>query len=314
MKLFIILLVLLTFLIPSQGCAPASSENEHLIYFMRGLLNEINEHKEVKDLIRCLAGASDILAMIKKAFEHIDKRDKYSMRIGFQYLFESMIRLLSTLIPCSREFKRLKQLSEALQRADVEKIIQKITRDPREIFDNIRNGLKCFSSCNYECIGKSTGYVLRVIFLNELEAKEFLKGMAEGIKETGNIDKLINCINEVSDVINDIVDGVLLIRQMNLESFIKGIVYLIRATRILGVVIKPCSQGFSQLQKLFEAIKTAEPTKIAQIILKNPLTFIFHITDFIYAFKAKEIQRAGKDIGKVLFLLFFTRTQRNSLM
>lgn len=135
---------------------------------------------------------------------------------------------------------------------------------------------------------------------------DFLKGLLEGLNETGNINELLKCAKDLEAVINDIMSALELIRQGGITNILAGVTKLVQDVLKLLEILQPCSQGFTQLEKLFEALKNVNFMKIAMKIVFNFSSFLSLIVDCISSFKNGNLYQAGKDLGALLLKLFLS--------
>jgi len=308
---FILLLSILTI---SQGQILASKHNNELINFLRSFLKVINEARGVEELQRCISNGDEIFTLLKKALEEMSSGDTYRLKVGLMHFFNGIRELLYMLSPCMQRFTILKKLEGAMHNIDIDKIIRKIIINTRDVFKFINQGKSCMQYGDYKCVGENIGKMICIFILNDLKAKEFTKGLADAINETEDVDKLVNCISEMSSVIDDIVEGLVLIMKTNVRDFIEGLFYLTKAIEGLKNVFEPCSQGFIRIRQLFNAIREAKAGELIKRFMSDPIVIVTVILDFIKALLTNQIYIAGKSVGNVLYRFFLAANKYRQLI
>lgn len=304
MKLPLTVLFFLTLLMVTQAQPLNLQKDKELITFLRSFLMKIHESRSVDGLLRCITSGEDIFGLMVKALDEMKTLDTYRLMIGVKLLFVSFQDLFKMLSACMNGFTKLKKLEEALRHPDIDKIVKKIVVNTKDIFIFIRAARYAFHYGDYKCAGENVGQIIRILVLNDVEAKEFLKGLAEAINEKEDVNKLADCVSRMSNVINDVVEGWTLILKGTMEDIISGIVYFTKAFDGIKKVIDPCSKGFTRIRQLFNAIKAAKIGKLIEILTEKPTPFIVAFADLVEAILLGDVYRAGKDVGEILFRFF----------
>eukprot|EP00826_Nyctotherus_ovalis_P034433 TRINITY_DN2873_c0_g1_i5.p1 TRINITY_DN2873_c0_g1~~TRINITY_DN2873_c0_g1_i5.p1 ORF type:complete len:340 (-),score=121.94 TRINITY_DN2873_c0_g1_i5:107-1126(-) len=139
-------------------------------------------------------------------------------------------------------------------------------------------------------------------------AFDFITGFLEGLNEKGDINKLLNCVKGIDQIIDNIVEGVRLISVGGAENIIVGVTKVITSVKELLGIFKPCSEGFKQIKKLFEAFRHINILKVVFKILNNPKPYVTDVVKAVEAFKKKDFHEGGKRVGRFLFNLFLTNS------
>lgn len=140
----------------------------------------------------------------------------------------------------------------------------------------------------------------------ESRALDFITGFLEGLNEKGDINKLLSCVKGIDQIIDNIAEGVRLISVGGAENIIIGVTKVITSVKELLGIFKPCSEGFKQIKKLFEAFRHINILKIVFKILNDPKPYVTDIVRAVEAFKKKDFREGGKRVGRFLFNLFLT--------
>ena len=96
------------------------------------------------------------------------------------------------------------------------------------------------------------------------------------------------------------------IMTFNIMDVIEGVKLLIEAVTEFISVLKPCSEGLVQLEKLFDAIISTGIMKIVTKIISNPAPYLKDIMDCIEAFTKGNMHQCGKDLGDIMYRLYLT--------
>jgi molecular chaperone GrpE (heat shock protein) len=150
-------------------------------------------------------------------------------------------------------------------------------------------------------------YHLNVEIPTDSSFVEFMKGFLEGINETGDINKLLECIHSGEEIINKIKAALELIAKKDIGSIFAGITMLVDAVKTLMSAMQPCMEGFDQLKRLMNAITHIDIMKIVMKVLTHLSEFIGDVVNAIGCFKSGDMHCAGKNVGSLLNKLFLNR-------
>eukprot|EP01022_Parablepharisma_sp_SALTPOND_P018568 TRINITY_DN304_c0_g1_i5.p2 TRINITY_DN304_c0_g1~~TRINITY_DN304_c0_g1_i5.p2 ORF type:complete len:610 (-),score=120.31 TRINITY_DN304_c0_g1_i5:36-1865(-) len=287
----------------------AANESENsLIEFLSGFLIGIHETRTIDDLIKCMKNADQILEKIVAALKLILKLRIDDILRGFSMLFEAFLDLEMMLKPCLKEFTKFQRLMKEIANANLLEIIARLMRNPGPFIQDINDIVESFERGDYKQAGQDVGDILYRLFLVELvqsnKVMDFLEGFLEGLNEKGDINNLLKCVKNAEHILDKIMEALEHIKKKDPSNLIKGITMLLEAVTELLNILKPCSDGFEQIKKLFEAIQHIDIVKLVFKILANPGPYIQDVMDCIDSFKRGDFHRAGKDLGDFLYRLF----------
>ena len=143
---------------------------------------------------------------------------------------------------------------------------------------------------------------------------DFVRGFLKGLNVKGNIENILKCAEGGEHVIEKIVIAIQFLIKIDIkhmDDIIKGLKMLLDAVMEIVKIIDPCSQTIPEIGKLVAAILGVNILRLAWSLITNALTFIKEIQDCIDAFNKLEFERAGKDIGHILFLLFLDNVEQS---
>eukprot|EP01022_Parablepharisma_sp_SALTPOND_P018570 TRINITY_DN304_c0_g1_i8.p3 TRINITY_DN304_c0_g1~~TRINITY_DN304_c0_g1_i8.p3 ORF type:complete len:467 (-),score=106.78 TRINITY_DN304_c0_g1_i8:39-1439(-) len=288
----------------------ALEQENPAIDFIKGFLIGIHEKKSVDDLLKCVKNMDEIFAKIRTALEYIMKLTFNDVVKGLQILMDAMKDFEKMLEPCLEGFNQLKKLMEAIKNWDLIKLAWKIIRNAGAFIHDINDCIESLKNQKFLEAGKDVGDILYRLFLSRLETDnkvvDFLKGFLEGLNEKGDINELLKCVKNIEHIIDKIIEALEYIKKKDPTNLIKGLTMLFEAITELMNILKPCSDGFEQIKKLFEAIQHIDIVKLVFKILANPGPYIQDVMDCIDSFKRGDFHRAGKDLGDFLYRLFVT--------
>lgn len=139
-----------------------------------------------------------------------------------------------------------------------------------------------------------------------IDAFEFLEGFLDGLNERGDINQLIKCLRDIDIIAEKIAHALELIMFGDVQEKLEGLKRLIEGVQEYINTLKPCSQGFDQLKKLFNNLQKIDLMKILRKIMQNLDMYGELITRFVEAFRKQEYKLAGKYLGQFLLKLFLT--------
>jgi hypothetical protein len=143
---------------------------------------------------------------------------------------------------------------------------------------------------------------------------EFIKGILVGMSESGDFNKLVNCIKDGTQIFAKVKEACENISHMSNNDVTKGVKVLIEGLTELMVMLKPCMTGFSQLLKLEQSLGKADISKLVRKVLASPGAY-FHLSmDVLEAFEDKKFQVAGKALGTIAKNLFLSYRQDTTQM
>ena len=280
------------------------------VEYVKGFLLGVHEPKQIEDLMKCMGNMDPIFAKLKEAMEHFMKFNFEEVIAGLKVLKEAMIQLYEMLAPCLDGFEQLKKLVEAMKNWNIIKIATKMIANAVTFVKDIKECVESLQKGDFYTAGKDTGDILYRLFLvrddmDGIVIADFLRGFLQGLNEQGDINELLKCTKDLEDVIKKILEAFKLISQKTIDAILGGVVILIQAVKEMLAILKPCSEGFTQIKKLFEALKNISLIKIAMKILADMSTYYRLVKDFIDCISHDSTQ-AGKDLGEFLYRLFLS--------
>ena len=314
MKILIAFLLLLTVITADQFAFPQQDENNDALEFLKGFLEGVGGTGDIEKFKECIKEFEQVFKKIVEALNHLKKMKLDEIKKGLQLLFEAILEILTYLKPCMKGFQKLEKLILALAHPNIVKIAMNIFMHPKQFINDIVKAIECFSKKDLFCAGKSVGGLLKVMFLSLMEglnqnALDFLKGFLEGIGESGDIEKLKECIKEFEQIFKKIEEALHHLKKMKLDDIKKGLKLLFEAVHELLKYLQPCMKGFLKLEKLVLAIAHANLFSIAMHIFMHPKQFIQDIIKAIECFAKKDLHCAGKAVGGLLKVMFLSLMQ-----
>ena len=139
---------------------------------------------------------------------------------------------------------------------------------------------------------------------NGFPINEFIQGFLDGINETGDINKLLECLKGMEELPEQIFEAVKLIATFNPKDMIVGVLMLVKAIGKMQELLEPCSQGFEQLHKLFQAVKSTDIKKIVIRIITHPIEFLKDINECINSYDAGDYYHFAKALGNMMYTIY----------
>lgn len=288
-----------------------SLEANPFVEFMTGFLEGLRVQGEIKKVLECVKGGEEIINKIITALNfliHIDITHFNDIIKGVQMLIEVVQQIYTMIKPCAEGFAELKKLFEAIINFNVIKVVWKIIANAFTFYNDVINAINGFTNGNYAAAGKSVGDILYRIFLEYDGSSnmvfDFVKGLFEGLNEKGNATKILECLKNVEPIVSDIMRAIDMISYFTYKNITEGVMLLVSAVTRLIQTLTPCTEGFTQLEKLLAALAHIDLMKIVTKIMMNPAVFIKDITDCIASFTKGDYEGCGKSLGDILFRLF----------
>ena len=319
MKTFLILLAILGAVCASHS-EPIEPEANSFLEFMTGFLEGLNVKGDISKILECVKGGEDIINKLMDAlkhFQHIDILHIGDIIKGLELLISAVMEAIEIIKPCSQSSEEIKKLINALTHVDFKKLALKIIANAGQFIHDVTDAMAAFKAKEFKRAGKDIGDIMYRLFLQRVAVAdpmyEFLRGFLEGINEKGDIKKLLECLNDLQPIVNEIIEALKLIMTMNISNVVKGVTMLVEAVTKFIKVLEPCSEGFTQLEKLLEAIINVDINKVVQKIIKDPMHYISDIYEWVAAFLKGDFYTAGKNLGDIVYRLFLAATLEASI-
>ena len=275
--------------------------------FAKGFLVEVNEGNSVDGLKNCAKDSDAIIAKMIFALGDIMTVDPEKLKTGVAKLIAATLEMLEA---CSSSYS---QLEIELKRVDISELVRKIQSSSEHdlpLSVNVLKALEGLAAGKYDEAGKALGAVHKIIFLRLASDDmffDFIKGFLEGIGETGNVNKLIECMKGGEDIMKKILTAFQYIVKMDPESVLKGVKLLIDAMKEFLSTLAPCAKGFVQLNLLLLAILNNNPITVAMRIITHAKELEQDILGFIWNFGMFLFENAGRNLGNFLYLIFLAK-------
>lgn len=275
---------------------------------VKGLIEATGEKGDITKLASCLKENADAMSLLKDSFDSIRTMQIDDLNKGAKLLVQASTLIFTPLTPCLDGFNIFKRIISELAKADPIKMVRKMQSSPGAFFHLSIDGLEGFRENKYDNVGIAAGTMLKILFVQSTEVDvaffDFIKGFFEGINENGDIKKIMECMHDGEDIIAKMMKAIDYIMKMEM---MKGVELLIEAVRELSIMLKPCTEGFTEFKKLVEAITHANIMKIIAKIMSNPAPIIHDILDCIDMFERGYYENAGRDLGDLLFVIFISK-------
>jgi len=278
--------------------------------FVKGMLVGLEEKGDFNKLSQCIKENNDIFAVIKEALSNIKNMRPEDLKAGSILLINGTTTLTHMLAPCVESFATLKKIIAALPHADVQKMIRIMQTHAGAFFHLSIDGLEGFLNNKYNDAGKAVGSILSMLFIKtRLDGVflDFIKGFLEGINEKGDANKLLECIKGGEEIMDKVMEAIEYLLKLDMENIMKGLTMLVEAVHELAEKFKPCSEGFQQVQKLIKAIANVDIMQIFLKIMADPAKLIHDLLDCVDMMKNGFYDKAGKDLGDFVFILFLSK-------
>lgn len=277
---------------------------------IKGFLVGLNEKGDFSKLKDCIKDSNEILAKIKEACEGISTMDQKEVTNGVKALIVALQGILTMLKPCIQGFTQLARLATEIAKADINRLVRKVMASPGSYFHLSIDVLEALTDKKYEVAGKALGTMTKNLFLTSRttasQMTDFLKGYLEAINENGDIKNLVGCIKESKDIFDKFIASCDKIRTLEQKDLEEGAKLFVAANNDLLLMLKACLSKFEQLKKLLVALSKANIPEIIRRIMSQAGSFFHLAINAMEAFIENNFEGAGKAIGTMVHMLFFT--------
>ena len=289
-----------------------ADEANPFLDFLNGFLEGINTKGDINKILDCVKGGEGIIEKIIEAlnyFIHIDINHLEDLIKGIKLFIEAIKEIGKVIEPCSKSFEEVMKIINAIISTNIFKLVMKIITNAPVFIHDVTDAIDSFNKGNYRQAGKDIGDIIYKLFLASLKSDpiiDFVEGFLEGLNEKGDVKKVLECIKNLEPVIFKMIEAIKKIMTFKIMNIIEGVKLLIEGVTEFIAILKPCSEGLEQLNKLFQAIISTDIMKIVAKIMSNPAPYLKDFMDCIEAFKKGDLRAFGKDLGDVMFRLYLT--------
>ena len=283
-----------------------------MVDFILGMLTGINEKGDINKVKTCAKEEEAIIEKMKEACSYIRNMQMADLVKGAGLLLEATKMVIQMIKPCADGLTAWKKVADGVAVADPNKLAKKMFSSAGAFFHLAIDTLEGIQEKNYLAAGKAVGTMLKLLFIDRSNTQtaffDFIKGFFEGINEGGDINKILDCLKEGEAIIAKVTEALECIMKMDVVNVMKGIMMLVDVVKQIGEKLKPCTEGYTQLEKLLKAVMNANFMEIVAKVMKNSFVIIAEIMDFISVIKSGSYEKAGKDLGDILFLIFLAKS------
>ena len=278
--------------------------------FTRGFLEGVGEHKDPLQIYGCVKDFNNSIIAINTGLKRVKEMKLGRVLEGLNQMIRANKDIHTFLSPCSSGYDTYNKFIAAVGTAEVRKLAAKVMGNPQQYSHDINSALDCFAKNDLYCAAKYTATFERILIVPQItdvnDVIKFLKGFFEGIGEKGDVNKLLECINDVEKVFKKLLEALEHIKKMTIVEVIQGVMILIEAVKEFMGYIKPCTEGLEVINKLIAAVANADIQKIAMNILMHSSEILKDVTSAISCFTSADYNCAGVAIGHLLKLIFLS--------
>ena len=181
--------------------------------------------------------------------------------------------------------------------------------------NDVNNCINGFKNKDFHLAGKSVGDILFRLFLtNSLEEEDMsvgeiiavISGFLDGLNQGGNFNNLEECIDEIPDIIADVKNVIVLMKNLdwkNLEKIVDALMSIVDTIRRILANIKPCSKIPEDIETLIKKFKAITLGKLIDKLLHNTMQIINGVSAAIKKLGNKDFLSFGRIVGTIMFIL-----------
>jgi hypothetical protein len=297
-----------------QAPVPKNDTINAVFAFLQGFFTTLNVDGDVNQTLACSAEGGFIKVKVDfayAAYQKTNMSDPMSVFALVYTLADVFKETTAALAPCYLAPNELKALYNIMEK-DPENIVKKMVYNALAIFGYFTAASTALSRGDLYTCGLNVGNIGYILLLTNLSMPtslsvgvlDFIRGLFEGINEKGDIEEFVKCLNNLEPIIQKIVDAIVLIISLDIESIMEGIRMFVEAVKELLAALQPCSKGYAQLEKLRKAIANVNMQELYSKIMTNIFFFIQIISEAVEHFGKQELKELGICIGKILGKLF----------
>jgi len=309
MKSVLFLLCLFVFSQASQE--PQGITPEDVMNFVKGLMDGLNEQGDINALIKCLNGTEKVIEDIIDALEMIKTKKTDQIILGISKLVKAVSELIELFKPCSEGFEQIKKLMMALKNINFQKLLVKVLSNLNRIIALVTSCVEAFRTKQFKPAGDYLGKLLLMLFLTDspvnLEVNDLFKALVaffnalNGEKHIDNIYKCVAVLPPIIEKIKIIIDS---LDWSDIKNIIKSLNALLDIIKGLTDAITPCFSIKDDFKTLWAILKKLDATSITTKLMLNLPRIITSISLFAEYLSEGEYEKAGKEIGGLLYHIF----------
>jgi len=284
--------------------------------FMTGFLEGINVKGDIGKILECVKEGEQVIDKIIKALNfliHIDYKHMEDIIKGIMMLVEAVQEIYTIITPCINSIEEVRKIFEKIIGTNIMKIVWRLIANSGQFIHDVQDAVASFAKGDFKQAGHDVGDIIYRLFIADALAPQtpaidFVKGFLEGINEKGDINKILECVNDIEPAIAEIIKAVELITHFTIKDLMEGIKLIVQAVQDIMHAIKPCSDSLEQVKKLVHALTNFKLMEIIGKIMKNPSAFLQDFIDCMNSFNKGDFHQAGHDLGDIFFRLFLEET------
>ena len=135
-------------------------------------------------------------------------------------------------------------------------------------------------------------------------SEDFVKGFLRGIKETKSPQEMIKCMKSLDFILEELHQSIEYIKKFTPEDVIHGVTLMFKAMMDLISILRPCSKDYPVVTQLINAMMNFHFRVLIEKIKTHIMDLVGYIGSAINDFNMADYEEFGRDIGKILYVLF----------
>ena len=169
---FIALFVLLAVTV---NCYEMEVENDKItldefILLLKGMFEGMDIEHDMEEIIKCITHVPDAAHVLIAALEKLIHLDIKNLKEVVELIIQmvgAIKEIINVILPCVSTIDEWKKILEKLSKLDINKILNRLVEKIFDIVAEIKNIKNAILKKDYESLGKSLGYIVYIIFLEE---------------------------------------------------------------------------------------------------------------------------------------------------
>ena len=298
-------------------CATRATDPKEIQDVIEGILvGAFGEEGKLAD--QCINDGEEVFQDIKIAVEDFEKGGAVNIAEGLFYIGKALELLPNELKECGAAKDLIKDFEKiAAEFKNPEALVihvgEEILWHGKSIYADITDCSTQFKAANYEPAGEDIGDIIKIIFMDDLadipgDMKNFLEGFFNGSLHEGSVN-ITDCIDENTELVNDIKKIVKDLKEGGVESFEKFCVDIGQLFLHIPPTIKTCAkvpQDLKKYEQWFNKTKDFQEMEkiLIQALLHHRAEIEHDLTDFVSEVELKHWKPAGFDLGDFFYILF----------
>jgi len=271
-------------------------------------------------LLACLTDQKHLEMDFVETMDKIDKLDFTDLPLTaelFSKLFDGLtmsIVEIDLCAPDNEEYDRIFQkIYHLMPQTIVKRLMLNFISNAQQTFKDIQDAVDNYLSGKFKQVGTDLGDIMHLILLyrtyNGMSLQDYIKlvqGLLKGMNVKNDVEKIIKCIANVPDIVNQIGTVIEMLKNIDLEhikEIVDAIMKIFAIVKDVMVDLSTCAETVSELKVIVEKLSKLNLEKIMERVTQQMFRIVYDVMGTKDAWERKLYDKAGEYLGDVIYRL-----------